>query len=159
LLKLREVRIRLWLGERDTLAADLAGLRQALESTGDRDHLALLLCEEGRALDAAGALDRGEECWRRAAGVRPAGGGDAVGADGLVQLGRPADLRGRLQEALDRYDEAAGCAAVEAQRQEAALRRVLVLLDLDQAGQARGLLERILDRPPLAEEVRPLARM
>ncbi len=160
-LKLRELRIRLWLGERDTLAGELAALRAALETRRDWANLALLLCEEGRAHDAAGDLARAEACWRQGLALPCGAGPDAVRADLLVQVGRLEHLHGRLQPALDRYDEAAARAAVPAQAQEARLRRILVLLELNQPGQARAELERLLPAgcETIAEEVRPLAGM
>src|SRR5262249_40265596 len=111
-LKLREVRLRLWLGERDALAADLAALRTSLHQQRHWCHLALLLCELGRAHDAAGDLERAGGCWRQALALPDGPGADAVRADLLIQVGRLEHLHGRLQPALDRYDQAASRAAV-----------------------------------------------
>src|SRR5262249_34994588 len=91
------------------------------------------------------------------------GGADPVRGDVLVQLGRLDHLRGHVQQALDRYEAARGCTdAASPQGQEIALRRLLVLLDLNQRDRARAEFARVTaGRPPesLAEEVRGLARM
>jgi hypothetical protein len=160
LLKLRELRIRLWLGHVYDLAEELAACGQGLYQRGDLDNLALLFCEEGRAWDATGRLDRAEACWARGEEISRANPGSAR-ADVLIQLGRLEHLRGNLQAALDHYEAAATCAAGP-QRQEAQLRRLLVLLDLGQQRQARTALEAALAgaRPEaLADEVQSVARM
>jgi tetratricopeptide (TPR) repeat protein len=195
LLKLREIRIRLWLGEVEELAADMAACGQALHQRGDLEHLTLLTCEEGRAWDARDRLDRASACWTRAEEMSRSLGANAARADALIQLGRWEHLRGNLQAALDRYDQAAASLVergerseltlpsaspaseselrladtrrgrspgARAQWQEAHLRRLLVLLDLNQWGQARDGLEQTLADTcieQLPEEVQPVARM
>jgi hypothetical protein len=161
LLKLREIRVRLWLGQVDELAEEMTACGKALHRRGDLANLTLLACEEGRAWDAADRLDRAAECWTRAEEISRALGGDPARADVLVQLGRLEHLRGNLQLALDRYDLAAR-SGTRAQQQEAQLRKLLVLLDLNQWGQARTGWARALagsSAERLPEEVRPVARL
>jgi tetratricopeptide (TPR) repeat protein len=110
LLRLRELRVRLWLGEVTRLGEELAACGLALASQGDEVNLALLRCEEGRAWDAAGDLSRAESCWLDAERRTRSLDADPVRADALMQLGRLANLRGHFQEALDRYHAALACA-------------------------------------------------
>jgi tetratricopeptide (TPR) repeat protein len=157
LLKMREIRVRLWLGEVGNLAPELAACADSLKD--DPANLALLACEEGRAWDAHGDLTRAEQCWQRAERLSRDLGRDPVRADILVQLGRLEHLRGHLQPALDRYDAALACArAGTPQSQEIQLRKLLVLLDLNQWGQARTEFARLFDDPAKepVEEVRGL---
>ncbi len=148
-LRLREIRIRLLMGETprpDVVARCLDAL--------DAANRALLLSELGRSHDARGELPEAEGCWRRTLTLAAPLGRDAIHADALLQLGRLAHLRGHLQEALDRYEAAIEHSPAEAQRAEAGLRRVLVLLDLNQ----REVARRSAPTPPAdAEELRPLA--
>ena len=160
-LQTRELRIRLWLEDIDTLADDLAACAHSLEAAGDQANLVLLLCEEGRAWEARGDLDRAEACWRRAEELGRGLGADPVRADVLLQLGRLDHLRGHLQSALDRY-EAALDAAAAPQKVEVELRRLLVLLDLNQWDRVRGAFASLLrpwQRGELPEEIRGLAAL
>src|SRR5262249_19546108 len=78
LLRLRALRVRLWLGEVADLGEELAACARALDQAQDAGNLALLACEEGRAWDIRGDLARAEACWRRAErvlGVSPEGHG------------------------------------------------------------------------------------
>jgi tetratricopeptide (TPR) repeat protein len=162
LLQLRALRIRLWLGEVTRLEDDLARCLRALEARGDTANGALLLCEEGRAWESAGDLERAERCWRRAEEASRPLGGDPIRADVLLQLGRLDHLRGRLPAALERYDEALAGAATGAQAMELRLRRLLVLLDVNQWPRARALADALLGGVPpegLPEELRPLAAL
>jgi tetratricopeptide (TPR) repeat protein len=159
LLHLRILRIRLWLGDLGRVEKQLVSCDKDLEARGDAFNRALLLCEEGRARDAAGDLDRAERCWQRAEILARADAPGTVRADVLLQLGRLDHLRGRLPSALDRYDEALSCAGNAAQALEVRLRRLLVLLDANQWDRARSLADGLLDDSPaqLPEELRPLA--
>jgi tetratricopeptide (TPR) repeat protein len=162
LLHLRALRIRLWRGEVGRLAAELEACGRSLEAKGDMANLALLACEEGRAWDTAGDLDRARQCWQRAEHLSRSLGADPIRADVLLQLGRLDHLRGHLADALKRYDDALACASRGAQTLEIELRRLLVRLDLNQWDQVRSaagrlLAEQLPDRLP--EEVRPLAAM
>jgi tetratricopeptide (TPR) repeat protein len=140
-LRLRALRVRLWLGQVADLADDLAELAADLEGAGDRANLALLLCEEGRAREARGDLTSAEVCWRRAEGIADGG---AVRADVLVQLGRLEQQRGHLQAALDAYEAAiAAVPPTDPKAAEAGLRRLLVLVQANQAGRAREGLDRL----------------
>jgi tetratricopeptide (TPR) repeat protein len=162
LLHLRELRVRLWLGEVAHIAGDLATCARALQEQADHANLALLLCEEGRAWDAAGDLERAENCWRRAEGISRGLGRDAVRADVQLQLGRLAHLRGHLQDALDRYAGSLAASPAAPQTMEIQLRRLLVLLDLNQWGQAQAGYQRIVggaSPDSLPQEVRGLATM
>jgi hypothetical protein len=166
LLQLRALRIGLWLGEVDRLAAALDHCCKSLEARGDTANLALLLCEEGRAWDRAGDLARAEQCWLRAErlGRVPSGppGRDPLRADVLLQLARLDHLRGHLPRALERHEEALGRALPGAQTLEIELRRLLVRLDLNQRDAVRAAADRLLAGLPadqLPEEVRPLAAM
>lgn len=161
-LQLRYLRIRLLLGDIEAVAEPLAACRQALEAREDLVNLAILLCEEGRAWDARDRLDRARACWRRAEEISRSPGEDPIRADVLIQLGRLDHLHGHLQSALDRYDQACAGTPVRAQQYEARLRRLLVLLDLNQWTQARTDLDRLEHawrRFPPTEELAPLARM
>jgi tetratricopeptide (TPR) repeat protein len=169
LLAFRRLRVLLWLAAADgsvaTLAEEVAAFAQSLAETGDRANLALLFCEEGRAWDAHGDLDRAEACWHKAAQHHPAEPHtvDPIRADVLTQLGRLDHLRGRLQPALDRYEEGlAHAGAGTPQSQEIQLRRLLVLLDLNQWQHVRTVLADLVpdaDVEQLPEEVRGLAAM
>src|SRR5262249_55522741 len=78
LLELRDLRIRLWLGEVASLGQELSTCTRSLELAGDRANRALLTCEEGRAWDAAGNLDRAEACWREADRLSAGLGADPI---------------------------------------------------------------------------------
>jgi CHAT domain-containing protein len=161
LLRLRALRVRLWLGDLADLGADLAACARDLEASGDAANHALLLCEEGRARDRAGDLPGALSCWQRAERLADPGDAPLIRADVLVQLGRLDHLRGHLGAALDRFDAACRCAPDGPHAQEAALRRLLVLLDLGRREQARAEAACWLDGGPdgLPEELRPLAEM
>lgn len=161
IMRMRELRIRLWLGEIGTLDTELSACAAALQAAGDRDNLVLLLCEEGRAWDTHGDLVRAEKCWLRAEQLAQHLAADPIRADVHLQLGRLEHLRGALQAALDRYD-AALVGAAAPQQLEVGLRRLLVLLDLNQWEQARSgfaSLMRGLRTEQLHEEVRGLAAL
>jgi tetratricopeptide (TPR) repeat protein len=164
LLWLRTLRLRLWLGEVKEVEEQVARCARALEHADDRANLALLTCEEGLAWYTAGDLERAEACWSRAEGLLrskatpPAV--DPICADVLLQLGRLEHLKGRLQAALDRYQSALACVPAQTpQEQELRLRRLLVLLDLNQWNQVRAEFERLPSGGGFAEEVQGLARM
>jgi tetratricopeptide (TPR) repeat protein len=161
LLRLRALRIRLWLGDLALVGYDLAACARELEATGDTANLALLLCEEGRAHDRAGNVPAAMACWRRAEDLTRTDSDSAIRADVLVQLGRIDHLRGRLADALDRFDDACRCAAAGPHVVEAMLRRGLVRLELGRREQAAAEVAHLLDGPPdsLPEELRPLAEM
>jgi CHAT domain-containing protein len=155
LLKLHELRIRLWLGQAESMTEELSVCDRALEQRGELANRTLLLCEEARAWDRMGRLDRAEACWVRAEEHSRPLEGDSARADVLLQLGRLDHLCGQLQAALNRYDAARACAVSGPRWQEAQLRRMLVLLELGQREQAlpaTGIEQ-------LAEAVRPIARM
>jgi tetratricopeptide (TPR) repeat protein len=143
LLKLRYLRICLWLGEVELLGESLSSCRQALEQAGDIANLALLLCEEGRAWEVRDRLDRAETCWSQAETISRSLGVDPIRADVLMQLGRLEHLRGHLQAALDRYESARETTSIRAQDDEIRLRRLLVLLDLNQLTHARTEFARL----------------
>jgi tetratricopeptide (TPR) repeat protein len=164
LLRLRAIRIRLWLGEVDGLSVELESCGRALGRAGALAGLALLACEEGRAWEARGDLGRAEACWHRAANVAHGPDSASIRADVLLQLGRLEHLRGHLQAALDRYRDALACLdASNPQWLEIRLRNLLVRLEIDPRwGRAREEFARLLrgttsDRLP--EEIRGLAAM
>jgi tetratricopeptide (TPR) repeat protein len=163
LLYLRELRIRLWLGEVTGLGAELSACARALEQGGDTANLALLACEEGEAWDLHGDLSRAGKCWHRAERLGGADDTDPIRARVLLHLGRLDHLHGRLQPALDRYEAALAYAGPNApQALEVQLRRLLVLLDLNQASPACAHFRRLLDGVPpdeVPEEVRGLAAL
>jgi tetratricopeptide (TPR) repeat protein len=158
----RVLRIRLWLGEVADLADELAACARTLEERGDTANLSLLACEEGRAWDEQGDLNRAEQCWLRAERLSRSLGTDPIRADVLLQLGRLDHLRGFLQDALDHYDAALACSPARPQVLEVQLRRLLVLLDLNQWGHARSSFARLLGDgalDALPDELRGLAVM
>ncbi len=162
LLKLRELRVRLWLGEVELLADELSACDRALEERGDLASRTLLMCEEGQAWNAKGNLDRAGECWAQAEEWSRSLGADTCSADLLIQLGRLEHARDNYQAALERYSAALARAVFQSQRQEAALRRLLVLLDLGQVEQARACWKQALGGKCLeevVEELQPLAEM
>jgi tetratricopeptide (TPR) repeat protein len=133
-----------------------------LEAQGDTANRTLLLCEEGRAWEAASDLAATERCWQQAERLSRTLGRDPIRADVLLQLGRLDHLRGNLGSALDRYAMALTCILPGGQSLELELRRTLVLLDLNQWEQARFTASQLLEAwPPdqLPEEIRPLAAM
>jgi tetratricopeptide (TPR) repeat protein len=157
LLRLRQIRVRLWLGDLKQLAQELAACNRELAD--DPSNRALLLCEEGRAWDAVGELDPAVACWAQAQALDRDRVGGPVLADVLIQLGRADHLRGRLQQALDHYEAALECAAGETpQPSEIRLRRLLVWLELNQWARARTDLTELRTRmpDPLPEELRAL---
>ena len=132
LLRLREIRIRLWLGEVDELSVELESCGQALGRAGELAGLALLACEEGRAWEARGDLTRTEACWHRAVNIAHGPDAAPIRAYVLLQLGRLEHLRGHLQAALDRYRDALACLdASNPQWLEIRLRNLLVRLEID----------------------------
>jgi tetratricopeptide (TPR) repeat protein len=162
LVRLRALRVRLWLDEVGDLGDELTGCRRSLEERGDTTNLALLACEEGRAWEKAGDLGRAEECWRRAESCSAGLADGPIRADVLLQLGRLDHLRGRLAAALQRYDAVLSCVKPGPQRLETQLRRQLVRFDLvawDAARAEASHLLAALHRGALPEEVRPLAGM
>jgi tetratricopeptide (TPR) repeat protein len=162
LRRLRFLRVRLWLGEVADLGAELETCARVLEEQGDAANLTLLVCEEGRAWDALGDLERAEQCWLRAERLSRPLGTDPIRADVLLQLGRLNHLRGHLQDALDHYAAALACSPARPQAQELRLRNLLVLLDLNQWEHARSAFAGVLrgEAPDaLPEEVRGLAAM
>ncbi|HZT80397.1 MAG TPA: CHAT domain-containing protein, partial [Gemmataceae bacterium] len=162
LLRLRELRVRLWLGELASLTFLLQACYRALQERGDAANLALLLCEEGRAWDAAGNLDRAEACWRGAESITRPLPPCPARTDALLQLARLDHLRGHLRAALDRFDAVLAAPPPAPQALEAQLRRLLVLLDLNQWAQARAEHSRALNGAAvgdLPEELRGLAGM
>jgi hypothetical protein len=161
LLRLRALRVRLWLSDLASIGEELAACARELEAMGDAANLALLLCEEGRARDRAGDLPAALACWRRAEELTRPLGDSAIRADVLVQLGRLDHLRGHLGTAVDRFDAACRCAGGGPHAVEAMLRRALVRLELGRRDQAAAEAAPLLDGPPdgLPEELRPLADM
>jgi tetratricopeptide (TPR) repeat protein len=176
-LWVRLLRVRLCLKEVRLLEDDLRRCRQALEAAGQYDNLILLWSEEGRAWDDEDDLDRAAACWERAAGLLGRMGGDCQGAyaprshiyaDLLVQLGRLEHLHGRLQSALDRYQQARSHAAGSpAHQMNIQLRILLVLVELNQLDQARAGWHELVHSQAhplqrvgsLPEEVRDLANL
>jgi tetratricopeptide (TPR) repeat protein len=161
-LLLRELRVRLWLGDLHDLKTSLEACGRALKAKGDVCNHVLLLCEEGRAHDASGDMTRAKAVWTEAERLSRRLDRDPVRADVLIQLGRLEHLRGNLQAALDHYEAALNSGAPPPQIIEARLRRVLVLLDLNQWGQARAEYARTLGATgseQLPEELQPLAGM
>src|SRR5262249_25755747 len=148
LLRLRELRIRLRLGELASSRDALNACARALEQSGDRVHQVLLLCDEGRAWDAAGDLDRALDCWNRAEQLARSLGSDPVRADVFIQLARLDHLRGHFQSALDRYEAVLAWPLPAPQLLEAHLRRLLVLLDLNRHEQVRVALRSLLPDDP-----------
>jgi tetratricopeptide (TPR) repeat protein len=161
LLRLRELRIRLRLGELASLSDSLRACARALEQSGDRLHQVLLLCDEGRAWDVAGDLDRALDCWNRGEQLARPLGSDPVRADVFIQLARVDHLRGYFQSALDRYEAVLVWPLPAPQFLEANLRRLLVLLDLECHEQVRVALRSLLPDDPdqVPEELSALARM
>jgi tetratricopeptide (TPR) repeat protein len=161
LLRLRALRIRLWLGELALVGDDLAACAHELEAMGDSVNLALLLCEQGRALDRTGDVPAALACWRRADELTRLLGDSAIRADVLVQLGRLEHLRGDLGAALDRFDAACRCAGDGPHAAEATLRRALVRLELGRHQQAAAEADHLLlgSWDDLPEELQPLADM
>jgi tetratricopeptide (TPR) repeat protein len=158
----RVLRIRLWLGEVAELAAELAACARTFEERDDAANLSLLACEEGRAWDEQGDLNRAEQCWLQAERLSRSLGSDPIRADVLLQLGRLDHLHGLLQDALDHYDAALACSPARPQVLEVQLRRLLVLLDLNQWEHARSSFARALGNgalDALPDELRGLAVM
>src|SRR5439155_4342637 len=118
---------------------------RALETQGDTANATLLLCEEGRAWEAASDLGAAERSWQRAELLSRTLGADPIRADVLLQLGRLDHLRGHLGSALDRYATALTYVPLGGQTLELELRRTLVLLDLNQWEQARFAANPLLD--------------
>jgi tetratricopeptide (TPR) repeat protein len=160
-LRLRALRLDLWLGEVRTLLAEVEECDRALGR--DDANRALLWCETGRAWDAAGNLGQAEHCLRRALALCPPSLNVVVRTDILLQLGRLAHLRGALQPALDHYEEALGIVPPQSpQRVEVELRRLLVWLELNEWGRARSRFDQLFaTRSPqeLPVESRPLAAL
>lgn len=163
-LHLRALRVRLWLGDVERLGDEIATCARELRRRGDGANCALLACEEGRAWDLLGDQARAETCWREAdrlSRCSAAGVPDPIRADVLLQWGRLEHLRGHLQAALDRFEEALARAA-DAQSLELRLRLCLVLLDLNQGERARAQADAALRGTPadaLPEEIRGLAHL
>jgi tetratricopeptide (TPR) repeat protein len=147
-LWLRQMRVRLCLKEVRLLEDDLRRCRQALNAAWQYDNLILLWTEEGRAWDDEDDLDRALACWEQSAHLMERAKGNPVAnasgslvcADLLMQLGRLEHLRGNLQAALDRYHEAMKHANLSSAHQlNIQLRILLVLMELNQLDQARGM--------------------
>jgi hypothetical protein len=159
LLNLRALRIRLWLGEVQRLGDDLARCKRTLEERGETANLTLLVCEEGRAWEALGETAKARRCWQESERLGRALDTGSIRADVLLQMARQDHFQGHLGSALNRYDLALACAAEGAQTLELHLRRLLVLLDVNQWDQARAVAELLLqDQSPeqFPEELRPL---
>jgi tetratricopeptide (TPR) repeat protein len=138
LLRLRELRVRLMLGELRTCAEAVQECVQQLLAVGESSNAVLLLSELGRAYEAGGELDLAETCWQSAANLISNGTHDFVRVDVSLQCGRLAHLKGRFQEALDCYTEADQLVPRDSpQSSELHLRRLLVRLDLNQIDRVR----------------------
>jgi tetratricopeptide (TPR) repeat protein len=161
LLRLRVLRIRLWLGDLALIGDDLAACALELEALGDTDNLALLYCEEGRARDRAGDVPGAQACLRRADDLAKHLGDSPIRADVLVQLGRLDHLRGHLGSALEHFDAARRHAAGSPFAAEATLRAALVRLELGRREQAAAEVAHLVCGPlkALPEELLPLANM
>jgi tetratricopeptide (TPR) repeat protein len=181
LLHLRELRVRLWLGEVRGLSASLERCAAALQAAGDFPDLALLHAEEGRAWFEADDFPRAEACWRRALayvseqpgvpeapepcrlGGRGGRNVNPVRADLFMQWGRLEHLRGHFQAALDRFAIAlASTAPGSAQELNVRLRGLLVLLDLNRVAEVRVARRGLLagrEEETLPEEVLGVLRL
>jgi tetratricopeptide (TPR) repeat protein len=161
-LRVCELRIRLWLGEVRQLDDSVAGCAQALTGPRNRANHILLLADAGRAWDREGDLGRAEQYWMCAKDlVEAAPLQDPIHADVFLQLGRLAHQRGRLPEALNWYDRAEALARkMPAQVLNVQLRRLWVLVDLNQEDQARTAWRDLCGpeaRSTMPDEVRVLA--
>lgn len=160
-LLVSKLRIRLWLGDLALIGQELSDAYRIVH--GDPHEHAMLLCDEGRAWDAVDDMDRAEACWRRAAAISRHLSRDTAHVDALLQLGRMEHLRGHLQEALDRFDEAAARAhSGSPQHCEARLRRLWVELEVNEWPSATARFEHILggrNADELPEELRELAAL
>ena len=138
-LQARALRVRLALGEVEKLGAELGSCETALRSEADPAGAALLACDAGLGWATVGNLAAAEECWRRAELTAAAlERSDPARVDALLQLGRLDHLRGRWQEALDRYRDALrDAAAGTAQATEIRLRRALIYVELGHVADAR----------------------
>jgi tetratricopeptide (TPR) repeat protein len=161
-LRLRELRIRLWLGEWPNLMSLISECISTFSDEEDYANLALLFCAAAWACEGAGDLDQAEDYLRQAEGFSQRLGADSIRADVLIQLGRLKHLRGYLQGALDDYGAAEASGPAAPQRPDLHLRRLLVCLELNQHGAARAQWERALAGgtvDDLPDEVRGLAEM
>lgn len=161
-LYLRELRVRLWLGEVGALATELADCDRRLDQAGQLANRVLLRVEEGRAREAADDLAGAEQCWRAAEQLSRPLGASPYRGDVLLQLGRLAHLRGQFQAARDAFAEARSCLPDGSpQAFEVALRTFVVLLELHPLGTpadrqpVAGAFARMLAQfpDPPAEEV------
>jgi tetratricopeptide (TPR) repeat protein len=178
---MRELRVRLWLGEVRGLSASLERCAAALQAAGNFPDLALLHAEEGRAWFEADDFPRAEVCWRRALayvseqpgvpeapepcriGGRGGRNVNPVRADLFLQWGRLEHRRGRFQAALDRFAIAlASTAPGSAQELNVRLRGLLVLLDLNRVAEVRAVRRSLLvdrEEETLPEEVLGVLRL
>jgi tetratricopeptide (TPR) repeat protein len=164
LIELRELRIRLWLGEVSQLTAELRSCRRALAERHDIANVTLLWCEEGKAWEIAGDHKRAMLAWKNAE-QHFAGGtyGGQIFADVFVQLGRFRHLEGHLQQASDYFTQGLNCVSAESPHTlELRLRRVLVWTDLNLTQMALQELASITKEIPLHDfptELRALYRL
>jgi CHAT domain-containing protein/tetratricopeptide (TPR) repeat protein len=158
LLQLRRLRIHLWLGELDHIEGELAHCLYQLN--GDSFNASLLCLDVGRAHEEAGNLDAAQSFWQQALALSGTPETGPVRAEVLIQLGRVAHLRGRLQQALDHYEEAGNCAAPQTPAPaEVKLREALVWVELGRADQARQHVQELFRTfSGFAQELVPLAR-
>lgn len=160
-LLLRASRVRLMVGDVSVLTEELHRCRIRLEEAEQHEKLALLDCEEGRTWDRAGDLGRARACWLRTVERCRGAVLDPVRADAFLQLGRIDHLRGHLGDALKHYQQVQSY-GLPFQVQEAALRRILVLLDLGQHRSVRNEADQFLSRlspAQLPDELQPLFQM
>lgn len=161
MLRLRRVRILLWLRNVTELGGELADCVRLLRQKADWPNLTLLRCEEGRGWERAGRLEQAEACWHDAEKLSQSAGIAYLRVDVLLQQGRLAHLRGHLQTALDLFEAAMASAPSPPQKLEITLRRYLVLLDLNQFSIVQNLWQKELTPrlQDLPEELEALARM
>ena len=163
-LRFCSLRVRLWLGDIRTLAADVARCAQDLEAKAETVNLILLRTEEALAWSRAGDLARADGCLHQARTLLgPNPRASPVAANVYLQSGRLAHRCQDFHKALSHFQQAEQLAQVlPAQLLSIQLRRLWLLVDLNQEANARLELQRLCSphaRAALPEEVRGTAAL
>ncbi len=147
---LRYLRLRLLMGEVQPLQAELKDCRERLSH--DPVNLFVLYCDEGRAWDRGGDLNKAQNCWRAAFETATSLKDPVRQAEACLLLGSAAHRYGRLQQALTLLEQAAKLgSSIDWIEVEAETRQLEVLLDLNLWEQAELRHDRLLEKVSLEQ--------
>jgi tetratricopeptide (TPR) repeat protein len=145
LLRLKGLRLQLWLGAVREASNELRACHRDLKRAGETTNDCLLWCDEGQAWEMVGDSKMARRAWDKAESILTHEHVNrSVGVDLCLLMGRFKHSRGELQQALDYFEKGREWASGEsALIMELNLRRVQVLLDLNQHEKARAIYRQV----------------